>query len=709
MKLVIVESPSKAKTIQKYLGNGFKVLASAGHICDLPQKTLGVDVDNNFTPEYVVNVAKKDIIKKLKQALKESDIVYLATDPDREGEAISWHLANTLGIPVDGNNRIEFHEISSKSINSALKSPRKIDMNLVDAQQARRVLDRLVGYKVSPIISKKVKSGLSGGRVQSAVLKMVVDREREIRAFIPEEYWNIATLLVKPKVKAGAFKASLERYNGKTVKVPNGDVAGQIVDALKQSSYTVDKVKKGTSKSRPSAPFTTSTLQQDGSVKLSMSSSMVMQFAQQLYEGIDIGGEHIALVTYIRTDSVRVDPDIQREALGFIKKHYGAQYAPEKPNYYASKGENVQDAHEAIRPISLDVTPESIKDKVANKGLYRLYKLIYERFIASQMTEAEYATLNVSILASAPDNESFGLKVTGKTLLFNGYTVVYDNAQGGEDEDNASNKNTLPDLNEGEVLNLKDVVSEQKFTKPAPRYSEATLIKAMEENSIGRPSTYASILKILGDREYTEREQKALQPTALGEKVTEFMEEHFKDIVDVGFTAEMEEKLDSVENGVQWKKILADFYPAFIKEVIDAAKGDRKPLPHEVSDVVCEKCGAHMVVREGKYGKFLACPNYPNCKNIKNLVDKVATCPACGGSIGKRKSRTGLDFFGCGNYPKCKFMSWELPAPIFCPKCGDTMKIVVEDDKKRYVCVRKTCGNVVAVLDGDKDKTIENG
>lgn len=693
MKLVIVESPTKAKTIQKYLGNEFTVLASGGHVCDLPEKSMGIDIENNFKPEYVLVKDKKDLIKKLKSTAKESDQVYLATDPDREGEAISWHLSNVLDL---GENalRIEFNEISSKAVNAALKTPRPININLVNAQQARRVLDRLVGYKISPILNKKIKQGLSGGRVQSAALKMIVDREREINAFVPEEYWNLFAFLQKNS-KTAQLKAALNDYNGKKLKLTNAEQVNSIAEILKKSDFVVDSVKRGVSKSRPNAPFTTSTLQQDGSSRLQLSAPEVMKVAQQLYEGINIEGEgHTALVTYIRTDSVRVSPDAQREALDFIAKHYGKDYAPAKPNFYSSKSSNVQDAHEAIRPISLDRTPDSLKS-VISRNQYRLYKLIYDRYLASQMAEAVYNTLNVHINGSC-QSDVYGFKISGKTVVFKGYTAVYD-IEKEEDEENSSK---LPNIEEGEKLELKEIKTEQKFTKAPPRYTDATFIKAMEENGIGRPATYATVVSVLAKREYTEKDGKNLKPTSLGDTVVTFMEKNFKDIVDIQFTASMEDSLDTIVNGTQWQKIIEDFYPNFVKSINAAYSGEKKvKLEEEVTDVICEKCGANMVVRSGKYGKFLACPNFPKCRNIKNIVESLGKCPSCGGDIVKKKTKNGKPFYGCSNYPNCEFMSWEQPAPMFCPKCRSVMRIVVKDKTTKYICVNKSCNHTIEVAE----------
>lgn len=696
MKLVIVESPSKAKTIQKYLGAGYRVMASGGHVCDLPQKTLGIDIENRFKPEYVVaDSRKKDLLKRMKKEVKESEFTYLATDPDREGEAISWHLANSLDL--NGlKNRIEFNEITAKAVKQAIDAPREINMNLVNAQQARRVLDRLVGYKISPILSRKIKSGLSGGRVQSSALKMIVDREREINAFVPQEYWNLTANVLKEGTRSPVIKSAFADYNGKKVKLESGEQVQKLEARLEKAVWSVDKVKKGVSQSRPAAPFTTSTLQQDGSQKLGLTSPQIMQLAQQLYEGVDIPGEgHTALVTYIRTDSVRISAEMQAVTRKYIASKYGSDFVPARPNVYTTKGQNVQDAHEAIRPVSLERTPESLEDKLP-RNLYRLYRLIYFRYLASQMTPAVYDTLTVRVQATVTDSENYGFKVSGKTLVSKGYTAVYE-IEKSEDEE-ATHEGNLPVLNDGDLLKLKNIKSEQKFTKPQPRYSEATLIKAMEENGIGRPSTYATVISVLTKREYVTKEQKLFKPTPLGETVTEFMEDCFKNIVDIHFTADMEDRLDRIEHGSEWQKIIEEFYPAFAEDIQKASYYGRKKVAtnEELSGVICDKCGATMVVKEGRYGKFLACPNYPECKNIKNFAEPVGKCPLCGGDINKlHGKKSGSVFYGCSNYPKCSFMSWDLPAPILCPECSSTMKVQQEDDVKKYVCSNRKCNHVV--------------
>lgn len=719
--LVIVESPSKAKTIQKYLGQGYTVLASGGHVCDLPQKTLGIDVEHGFEPEYEINPEKKETIRRLKSALKQNDVVYLATDPDREGEAISWHLKNCLEIP-DGKNRIVFNEISKKAVNNAIENPRELDMNLVNSQQARRVLDRLVGYKISPILGKRIKKGSSAGRVQSAALEMVVNREREIRNFVPEEYWTINAFLSKeqnPKSKKDVFKCTFVDINGKKWKIHNQHDAEKIINATKGAKFTVDSAKRAVAKNRPAPPFTTSTLQQDASAKLSLTAPQTMQIAQQLYEGVEIAGEGAtALVTYIRTDSVRISPEMQANAINYIKTHYGEKYAPEKPNFYKTKSD-AQDAHEAIRPISLDRTPESLQNKI-NRNQYRLYKLIYERFLASQMVDAVYNTLNVHI--TADDNPvlngaKLGYKVTGRALVFDGFTKIYNNVpleEKNDDDDDATEK-TLPDMKEGDVMYLQDTKHEQKFTKPPQRYTDATLVKTMEENGIGRPSTYASIISVIAKRTYTEKDGKAIVPTPLGEAVCDFMVKNFPPIMDLKFTANMESELDKVEEGgVEWQAIIEKFYPELMTLVKRAnSSGGKVHIASEESDVICEKCGARMVVRDGKNGKFLACPNYPACKNTKPYsepgaapsIEQEAVCPKCGKPVVKKKSKKGKTFYGCSGYPECDFVSWDLPAPYFCPECKEkgiesVMKMTKTKSGRKYTCTNKDCNHTEVFKDG---------
>ena len=604
MDLIIVESPSKAKTISKYLKGKYRVDASGGHIRDLPQKMLGVSVKNNFEPKYVTSPGKEDTIRRLKEEAEKAGRVYLATDPDREGEAISWHLQTVLGLPEDGENRIEFNEISPKAVETALRHPRKIDYNLVDAQQARRVLDRLVGYKLSPLLNNKIRNGLSAGRVQSVALRLVVDREREIAAFVPEEYWTITAELQDKEKKFSPFRASLEKRRGKKFKPANKEEADAVLAALAAGEYVVGNVKKSVTSSHAPAPFTTSTLQQDASNKFGMTAPETMLMAQHLYEGIDVEGEgHIAFVTYIRTDSTRISEDAQKAALDYIAGKFGKEYCPSKPNVYASK-KGAQDAHEAIRPIDLSRTPESVK-KLLDKKHYNVYKLIYERFIASQMAEAKYNSMQIEI-----NNGEYTLKASGKTLKFAGFTAIYQESKKEEDEETSAK--LLPDLSEGQALDCNGVKSEQKFTKPPVRYTDASLVKAMEEKGIGRPSTYASIISVLNKRKYVEKDGKYMVPTEIAYKITDMLVKYFKDIMDVGFTADMEEKLDDIEEGGKdWHAIIADFYPPFEEKLRFAnADGD------EPTDILCSKCGHPMVRKTGKYGKYLACSNYPACSNI---------------------------------------------------------------------------------------------
>lgn len=684
MKLVIVESPKKAKTIEKYLGKDYKVRASGGHICDLPQKSLGIDVANNFKPEYVVNEDKKKTISMLKNEILNAETVYLATDPDREGEAISWHLKNELGIP-DGKIRIEFHEISQKAVTNALINPRHIDNNLVDAQQARRVLDRIVGYKISPIIGKKIKQGLSAGRVQSAALRMLVDKERDIRNFKPEEYWTLQAFFNKDKDE---FKATFEDINEKKHKIKNKTELDNIFSAVDGQTYKVTSVKKTVKKESPKPPFTTSTLQQDATSKFSMTAPQVMSVAQQLYEGIEIEGEgHVALVTYIRTDSVRVSEDAIKMVRNLIKNKFAPEYLPKSPNVYKTSNQS-QDAHEAIRPISVDRTPDSLKKKLS-KQLYQVYKLIYDRFVASQMTQAQYNTLDVRIGVQGNDNKNYGFHMKGRALKFAGFTAIYsDSTPSGNDE----NADISSPLVEGDIVNFKEFKPEQKFTKPPVRYTESSLIKAMEENGIGRPSTYASIISVLAKREYFEKDGKYMAATNLGEVVCDEINKNFSDILDLKFTAKMESGLDEISEGkLEWQKLIADFYPGFMEHVRKAMSDNAHvKLPDEVTDIKCEKCGSFMVIKDGKNGKFLACPNYPRCKNTRNLASEiVGACPKCKThNVVKKVSRNGKVFFGCDGYPACDFASWDIPAPYFCPECGSTMKVQNYKTQKVYKCTK---------------------
>lgn len=664
MDLIIVESPSKAKTISKYLKGKYKVDASGGHIRDLPERTLGVKITDNFEPRYEESPGKKEIIARLTAEAKKAGKVYLATDPDREGEAISWHLQTVLGLDPDGENRIEFNEISPKAVQTALQHPRKINYNLVDAQQARRVLDRLVGYKLSPLLNNRIQNGLSAGRVQSVALRLIVDREREIKAFVPEEYWNLTAFLQDSEARYAAFKAVCQlKKSGKSI---GKEQAEEAEAKVKASPFTVTKVKSGVTKQHAPAPFTTSSLQQDASNKYGMSSPETMLVAQHLYEGMDVGGDHIALITYIRTDSVRVSEEAQANALAFIKEHYGEDYAPAKPNRYATK-KGAQDAHEAIRPINLAITPESVK-KSLDKKHYNIYKLVYDRFIASQMAEAQYNSMQIEATSAG-----YVFKASGKSLLFAGYTAAYQDAAKEKDEEEEAK--LLPPLHEGDSLTLRDLKKEQKFTRPPLRYTDASLVKAMEEKGIGRPSTYASIISVLTRRKYVEKDGKYMVPTEVAYKITDMLVHYFTDIMDVGFTAHMEDDLDKIEEGgTDWHKIIADFYPGFAEKLkIASTDGD------ELTDIICEKCGHPMIRRTGKYGKYLACSNYPACSNIISESEQEVSsvrCPKCGANMVVKSGKYGK-FLACPNYPECSSIL-PMDARISeekCKECGGEMLI----------------------------------
>lgn len=699
MKLVIIEGPGKRDTLKKYLGKEYDVVATKGHIRDLPVKTMGVDISKNFEPQYEIMPGKESIIKELKDKSAKAEKVLLATDPDREGEAISWHIGKILNIKEDETCRVEFNEISKAVVNNAVLNPRRINMDLVHAQQGRRILDRLVGYKISPIICKKIKSNLSAGRVQSVALKIIVDREKEILNFKPKEYWNVAAVLNKDSIK---FKAALATYKSKKFVPENFDQTNEVLDYLKNQNFIVREVKRTVTKSNPPPPFITSTMQQDALNKIGMSIAKTTKSAQALYEGVELGEEgKTALITYIRTDSTRVSPEAQAKAKEYIIKNYGADFAPSSYNVFKSK-KNAQDAHEAIRPISLEKTPESVK-KYMTPDNYKLYKLIYERFVASQMSQATYDSMSVIIEAG-----DYTFKVTGKTPLFAGFTRAYKVYEEVDENNENSTEIKLPKLNENDVLELLELTKDQKFTKPPARYTEASIVKTMEEKGIGRPATYAPTIAVLLNRSYTNKDGKYLIPTELGVTVVEFLEKYFADIMNISFTAEMEDNLDKIEEGsMQWQEVIKNFYGDFEKEVIYAVRGSKKvSVPLEVSDVVCEKCGANMVVREGKTGKFLACPNFPNCKNIKSFDEpknSVCTCPECGKEVFERKTRFGKIFYGCSGYPTCKFASWEKPTNLRCPKC------------KRYLTVRETktnlnykCSNKDCDFEKQEDKVIEN-
>lgn len=675
--LVIVESPSKAKTIGKYLGSSYKVVASVGHVRDLPKSKLGISIENDFEPEYIAIRGKGDLIKELKKEAKAAGKIYLATDPDREGEAISWHLAFLLGIDATQPCRIVFNEITKDAIKNAVKNPRPIDLKLVDAQQARRVLDRLVGYQISPLLWRKIRRGLSAGRVQSAALKIICDRENLIRNFVPKEYWNINAVFKKGK----SFTAKLTEQDGKKLTVENGQQASDIVKELEAGKYTVSQIVRKERARKPFAPFTTSSLQQDAANKIGFTTKRTMMVAQQLYEGVEIKGQGtVGLVTYIRTDSVRISQEAKAAAHKYIETNFGKQYAAN--NIYTNKKKDIQDAHEAIRPSRIELNPEAIKDSLT-KEQYSLYKLIWSRFLASQMAAAVFDSMQVNI-----ENGRYGLKASGSKLIFDGYQKVY-SSNLDEDKDKL-----LPELSEGEELEAKEVTSEQKFTEPPSRFTEASLVKDLEDKNIGRPSTYAPIIATLLERKYINREKKTLVPTDLGFLVTDLMEQYFKEIVDAGFTAEMEDKLDDIEaKDLNWKQVVRDFYGPFKEELEVADKAIEKvKLEDRLSGDICELCGKPMAIKTGRFGEFLACTGYPDCKNTKAIVKTInVKCPDCGGDIVAKRGRSGKVFYGCSNYPECSRAFWYKPVDRKCPQCGE---LLLEKHTKntKYVCSNDKCG-----------------
>ncbi len=693
-KLVIVESPAKAKTIEKFLGRGYKVEASQGHVRDLPKSQLGVDADNDFEMKYITIRGRGKILAKIKREAKSASRIYLATDPDREGEAISWHLANTLEIDPAKPCRIEFHEITKKAVKEALEHPRPIDMDRVDAQQARRALDRLVGYKISPLLWAKVKKGLSAGRVQSVATRMVVEREQEIEAFIPEEFWDITAQFAAQNQKGRKMtcQAKLISLNGKKASIHNEKEALAAKQRILKGSFSIQSIKRGDKLKRPQPPFTTSSLQQEASRKLNFSTAKTMQVVQQLYEGIDLGkAGTVGLVTYIRTDSVRVAEEAVQAARGFITSQFGEDYCPEQPNQYKGR-KNAQDAHEAIRPTYVEQTPESVKPYLTREQ-FSLYRLIYTRFLASQMKPAEFQTLGMDIAS-----KTAGMRYYGEHMTFPGYRAVYVESTDDEPEEPES---VLPVFEEGTPITFTDVEAEQHFTQPPARYTEASLVKALEEKGIGRPSTYAPTITTIISRGYVSREKKRLYPTELGRMITSMMTEYFGPIVDIEFTASLEDKLDTVEEGsADWRQILRDFYPPF-KDMLDVAEEqiEKVEVKDEVSDVQCDKCGAMMVYKMGRFGKFLACPNFPECRNAKPILHYIdASCPKCGARLMEKTSKKNRKFYGCEKYPECDFVSWEKPIAEKCPRCGSYM---VEKPGKRgeivHLCANETCRYKTAV------------
>ncbi|MBZ2173886.1 type I DNA topoisomerase [Schnuerera sp. xch1] len=682
--LVIVESPAKAKTIGKFLGKKYKVKASVGHIRDLPKSSLGIDIENNFNPKYITIRGKGPIVQELKREAKKTEKVFLATDPDREGEAISWHLAYILGIEDKEPVRVEFNEITKDAILNAIKKPRVIDKDLVDAQQARRILDRLVGYKISPLLWRKIKKGLSAGRVQSVTVKIICDREKEIENFVPEEYWSIKALLEKDKIPFEAnFYGVLEKGKDKKLKLSNKDEVDKILNSLDKDNFVVKEVKKGKKKRNPYLPYTTSTLQQDASKKLGFSAKKSMKLAQQLYEGIDIKKEGtVGLITYIRTDSTRISEEALNATKTFINDNYGEEYSNGGKPYNKNK-KGAQDAHEAIRPTSVLRVPKDIKDSLT-KDQFKLYDLIWRRFVGSQMSPAKYDTISVKILS----NDCI-FKASGSKLNFKGFLKVYK-----INEKNDSNSE-IPMLTKGETVKVNSIEPNQHFTQPPSRYTEASLIKTLEELGIGRPSTYSPTISTILNREYVNLENKSFVPTELGILVNDLLEEYFKDIVDEKFTADLEQKLDKIEEGkYTWKAIVSEFYKQF-EVVLNKAEEeiDKIEIEDEVTDEVCEKCGRNMVIKNGRYGKFLACPGYPECKNTKPILHTIdVPCPKCGGNIVRRRSKKGRMFYGCSNFPECDFISWDEPIREKCPKCDGAM--VKRKTKKGITkrCMDKECG-----------------
>ena len=692
--LVIVESPAKAKTIGKYLGPGYEVKASMGHVRDLPKSKLGVDVEHGFHVDYQPIKGKEEVISDLKKAAKKSERVFLATDPDREGEAISWHLKEMLGIPDDKTYRVTFNEITKKVVNDSIANPRAIDMDLVNAQQARRVLDRIVGYQISPLLWKKIRRGLSAGRVQSVATRLVCEREEEIKAFVPQEYWSIEADLARIAPNLGQFKAAFHGRE-KKMELHSKDEVDAVMAAVGQAPFAVTGVKRQDKLRNPAPPFITSTLQQEASRKLNMTPRRTMSIAQQLYEGVDIAGEGtVGLITYMRTDSLRLSDEATAAARDFILSRYGANYYPGKPRVYKTKS-GAQDAHEAIRPSNVNLTPEDVKKDLTAEQ-YKLYKLIWSRFLACQMASAVYDSVSIEVTSAG-----YTFRATHSSLKFSGYTAVYVE---GKDEEEETFQSPLPDLKEGETVELKGLKPDQHFTQPPGRYTEATLIKALEEKGIGRPSTYAPTISTILDREYVVKEGRALRPTPLGEVVTGLMKDKFTDIVDTAFTANMEEQLDEVETGkVDWKSLLTQFYGGFEKELKQAEAdldGERIKVPDEVSDVICPKCGRNLVYKSGRFGRFLACPGWPECDHTQPIVVEMpGKCPKCGGKILKKTSKRGFAYYGCENNTnkdearKCDFMTWDVPVKETCPSCGHTLFKKSGRGFKKPFCINPECPN----------------
>ena len=682
-KLIIVESPAKVKTIKKFLGSEYAVEASYGHVRDLPKTTMGIDIAHDYKPHYKVLTDKKDVVEKLKKSAKDATKIYLATDPDREGEAISWHLAELLKVDKDNFCRIEFNEITKSAVMSAIKNPRELNTNLIDAQQARRVLDRLVGYELSPVLWHKVKSHLSAGRVQSVVVRLICDREEEIAKFVSEEYWSLAANVKDPKGKK-KFEVEFYSAGGKKIKLSDADTVQKIKDRC-TDKFVVQSIKKSTKIKRPLPPFITSTLQQEAFRSLNFSTSRTMKTAQDIYEGVEVKNQGtVGLITYMRTDSTRVSNEALDAVRNMIRNEYGEKYLPSTPNFYSNK-KNSQDAHEAIRPTYLYLTPDAVADSLS-PDQFKLYKLIYERFVASQMKPAEYDVMNVDV-----NNNGTVFRAVGSQVKFDGYKCVY------EDEDKAENSKNrmLPELEIGDELQFVSWKEQQHFTQPAPRYTEASLVKKLEELGIGRPSTYAPTIAIVHKRNYIKKEQKSLIPTDIGTIVNKILMENFGDIVSYQFTADMETKLDEIEEGKRdWVKVIDEFYHPFDKAIKEAdSKIEKVKLQQRVTDIPCEKCGKMMVIKEGRYGEFLACPDYPKCKFTKAIVEESDySCPKCGGKLIYKRSKKGSRFLGCKNYPTCNFASMYPPSGNICPKCGDYMQVRNGRNGEVELCKNFKCG-----------------
>ena len=693
-KLIIVESPAKARTIAKFLGRGYKVEASQGHVRDMPKSQLGVDVDNNFAIKYITIHGRGKILAKIRKEAKNASKIYLATDPDREGEAISWHLAQTLDMDVSAPCRIEFHEITQKAVENALKNPRPIDLDKVDAQQARRALDRLIGYKISPLLWAKVKKGLSAGRVQSVATRLVVDREQDIEDFIPEEYWDVSAnaLLPTARGRKTTFTLRLSTLDGKKAELHNEDEAKAAQARVENANFAVYGIKHGERHKLPAPPFTTSSLQQEAGRKLNFTTQKTMQVVQQLYEGVDLEGDGTqGIVTYIRTDSVRVSEEALQAVRAYIPERFGAEYLPETPNEFKGR-RNAQDAHEAIRPTDVTRTPDSIKASLT-KEQFQLYRLIYSRFLASQMKPALYDTLSMDV-----SGDGVGMRFYGEHKRFAGFTSVYEEST---DEVQESAESTLPQFEEGAPVIIESVESQQHFTQPPTRYTEASLVRMLEEKGIGRPSTYAPTITTIIARGYVMRENKRLYPTELGKMINAMMTQYFGPIVDTEFTAELEDQLDEVEEGdMDWHTVLQEFYPPF-ETMLESAENaiEKVEIKDEPSDVICDKCGAQMVYRMGRFGKFLACPRFPECRNTKPILNYIeATCPKCGGRLLEKTSRKNRKFYGCENYPECDFVSWEMPVNERCEKCGSYMTLKrSRKGEEWHLCSNETCRHRVEV------------